>query len=388
MIGMSTGTESHGEPPPKLSKRLHQSIADKLAERMVDARLPAGAKLPPLIALAREFGVSTMTVRRALRTLHREGYVDQIAGVGSFVRPKAQAGLRCVAFIGCDLLSPFQLAIAGGAQLAGRQMGWALRLLDGHFDAAVEAAEIHRLPELGVRGALLLPPFIDRRTSTALLGLERQHLPMVMLDAADPVLKLDLVCSDHETGAYLGTRYLLERGHRGVLYLTHPPHTTSVAARIAGYERALTTMGIEPPPDWKAWVDTETHLLGYRTGRKWWGGCQAILPLLQRMEKPLAVLAVDSYVGWGVYEACHELGLRIPEDVSVISFDDVEITHALSPPMTIVSQRTAEIGRIALELLVSRIEGKQAGEAGCRSLRQILVDVDLVERGSVADLRE
>jgi LacI family transcriptional regulator len=218
-----------------------------------------------------------------------------------------------------------------------------------------------------------------------LLALQNDEFPMVFLDMTAPGLRADLVASDHEAGAYLATRYLLDRGHRRILLLTHPPVSSSVAARIAGYDRALLLSGIQSPPEWKAWIDLGIHLAGYHEGRMWWGGCQAILPLLRSVERPLAVLAVDSYTGWGVYEACRELGLRIPEDVSVMAFDDVDITRALSPPMTVISQRTDEIARVGLELLDARIQAKPPALPGRRDLRQVLMDMDLIERGSVAN---
>jgi DNA-binding LacI/PurR family transcriptional regulator len=107
--------------------------------------------------------------------------------------------------------------------------------------------------------------------------------------------------------------------------------------------------------------------------------------VLKRVDKRVAVLAVDSYVGWGVYEACRKLNLRIPEDVSVIGFDDVELTRALSPPLTVISQRTEE-AQAGFELLNTRIQSGTPTVVGRKDLRQIVVDVDLIERGSVAGL--
>jgi DNA-binding LacI/PurR family transcriptional regulator len=97
----------------------------------------------------------------------------------------------------------------------------------------------------------------------------------------------------------------------------------------------------------------------------------------------MAVLAIEAYIGWGVYEACRELGLRIPDDVSVVAFDDVEIVHAMRPPLTVVAQRLDDIGQAAVELLKRRIEAGDTAEGPRKSLTQVIVDVDLIERGSV-----
>jgi LacI family transcriptional regulator len=367
------------------AKFLHRSVSEALRQRLLDGWLAGGSKLPPLRALAGELAVSTMTVQRALQTLEREGHIYHIDGVGAFVRSSGP-GLRRVAMVGSDLTSPFQMAVARGVQRAGRANGWSTQLLDAHWDLELEATHIRRLPELGVRGALLLPPFTDPGAAEALTALDKVGFPMVLLDMNTPGLQADLVTSNNELGAYSATRYLLDRGHRRIVFLSHAMIVSSVLARISGYERALFSAGIQAPPEWRVTIGLGVHSEGHREGRPWFGGCQAILPVLRQIERPVAVLAVDSYTGWGVYEACRELGLRIPDDVSVIAFDDVEITRALYPPMTVVAQRTDDMARTAIELLDARIQCEPAAVAGRKEIRQILIDVDLIERGSVARL--
>ena len=98
----------------------------------------------------------------------------------------------------------------------------------------------------------------------------------------------------------------------------------------------------------------------------------------------MAIFALNDYVGWGVYQACRELNLRIPEDVSVIAFDDSELTRALTPPMTVVAQRPGELGLKAMELLERRL---QAADPTKLAPEHVVIGVDLIERESVADLR-
>jgi LacI family transcriptional regulator len=98
----------------------------------------------------------------------------------------------------------------------------------------------------------------------------------------------------------------------------------------------------------------------------------------------VAIFAIDPPAAWGVYEACRELGLRIPQDVSIVGFEDSEIAHTMRPPMTIAAQRTDEIGRAAVELLVERFESPPPDQDGRRSYKHVVIDVDLIERESVA----
>ena len=98
----------------------------------------------------------------------------------------------------------------------------------------------------------------------------------------------------------------------------------------------------------------------------------------------VAVLAIDAYTTLGVYEAWHELGLRIPDDVSVIGFDDSEIAHIVKPPTTIIAQRADEIGHAAVELLERRISTKFDTNGSRKTCTHVTIDVDLIERQSVS----
>jgi LacI family transcriptional regulator len=94
----------------------------------------------------------------------------------------------------------------------------------------------------------------------------------------------------------------------------------------------------------------------------------------------LAFFALNDYIGWGVYKACQELDLKIPDDVSIVCFDDSDITQAMTPPITVVAQRTEQIAQKAAELLERRLmlENKE------QSPEHTIIDVDLIERESVA----
>ncbi len=364
---------------------LHRSVSDALRKRITRGDLAGGGKLPALNELAAHFNVSTMTVRRALRTLELEGHVERLPNVGVFARAKPPiGGGNTLAFIGSDLDSPFQMALANGARRACQQHGGAMQLLDGHFDAELEAGNISKLPRSGARGAIILPPFTHPKTIEAFERLHARGFPMVLVDQTLPGLTTDLVSSDHEDGAYRATTYLLEHRHRQVLFLTHPPVSSSVAARIQGYERALRVASIDARAEWKVWIDVGEQIAGYREGRKWLGGYHAVLPALRDATPPVGVLAVDAYAGWGVYEACRELGLRIPDDVSLVAFDETEFAHAMRPPMTIIAQRLDDIGRAAVELIERRIQGEPITQGNRKTLNCVIVGVDLIERGSVA----
>jgi len=368
---------------------LQQYVINMLRRRLKDGQLERGQKLPTLRNLANEFKVSTMTVRQAVGTLEKEGYLYRIPSVGSFVRsvgPYKTSTKEMVAFAGADLRSTFEMDITRGIEKACQQRGWSMQILDSQLDIELEARNMMRLPETGSRGAIILPICLDKSIET-LFKLQQTKLPFVLIDRSPLGINADIVESNHEQGAYLATKYLLAKGHSKILILVPLPIILPVQLRIRGYQRALMKAGLEPQPDWNIGVDPKLNVIGVKENRRWYGGYKTILPILQQTKPPLAVFALDNTTGWGVYQACRELGLRIPEDVSVICFDDSELALGMVPPMTTVAQRTDEIGRIAVDMLERRFQqGDDRKEDRLHTSTRVIVDVDLIERDSVADI--
>ena len=366
---------------------LHRTVADALRHRVTAGVLAGGAKLPTLRKIADEFAVSTMTVRQAIRALELEGHVYRIPGVGAFVRPQAPsraAARKMLAFAASDLASALEMGIARGIERACQKRGWSIQILDAQHEVDIEKRNMQRLPDSGAEGAMVLPTWGNNRCTEALFRLRQTGFPLVIVDRIPPGLQADLVESDHEQGAYLATKHLLAHGHSQVLMLTPPPLVSSIASRIQGYERALIEANITPRPEWKVWLNLDLQATAFEQHRRWLGGYTAMMPVLRKVRTPVAVFAVDPYTAWGVYEACRELHLDIPEDVSIVGFDESEITQAMRPAITIVAQRADDIGDAAVELLQRRIEtGLTRNERRC-TYSHVVVDVDLVDRESVS----
>ncbi len=381
--------QTPGQPQkrPRRAKRpRYQAVTEGLRQRIADGRLTPGMKLPALRDLADEFKVSTNTIRQAIRVLEREGRVYQVRDVGAFVTPavaSAGAGRVRVALATIDIGGRFELGIARGVEQACQERGWELMLFDARADARIEFSNLARLGDSGTRGAIIMP-ISDHANLEALVKLKLSGYQMVLVDRAVPGLKVDVVESDHEKAAYQATEYLLKRGHRRVFMVTWQPIATSIAARIRGFEQALMSAGIEPLRSHMLYIDPQMSVRGVEEGKRWLEGYEAVMPMLRNASFPLALFALNDYVAWGIYQACRELGLRIPEDVSVICIDDTEIARAVSPSLTVIAQRPVEIGAKAVELLERRLANP---DAQIEPVREIL-DVDLIERQSVALLDE
>jgi len=385
-MSVDRGSSTEGDARAGRSSLLHGAIADRLRSEVLEGTLPERSKLPAIREIAARFDVSTMTVRRAIRTLEQEGHVYRIPAVGVFVRhpPDRPAATKdMVTFVATDLFSPFEVALARGIKKACRQHGWEVQIFEGDSDAPGGHLSPLRGAASSSRGAIVMPTCTPQSTSE-LRQLQRAGLPVVLVDRAVPGLNADLVESDHEAAAYQATAHLIERGHACIRMVTPPPGVLSEQARIRGYEQALRDAGIEPAEDWLILTDPQTVVADDRQSRRWWSAYQAILPVLGSFKRPCAVFAHNACSGWGVYKACEKLGLRIPEDVSVVCVDDSDIARAMRPSMTAVAQRTDEIGRVAVDLLMQRIRSGATAAGPSRVFTHCVIEVDLIERQSVA----
>ncbi|MEW2045796.1 LacI family DNA-binding transcriptional regulator [Streptomyces sp. NPDC005476] len=224
----------------------------------------------------------------------------------------------------------------------GRVSGAYDRLSEAAVDGVILVFEAHLLDDT----ELSLPPGV----------------PMVVVDS-DTGPGYTVVDTDQALGARQATEHLLELGHQQVWHIAGPPTSFSATHRVESWQQTLRRAGIVPPPvlygDW-------TTRSGYRHGLT-----------LGRRPEVTAIFAANDHMALGVMRALHELGRRIPDDVSVVGFDDMEETHAFWPPLTTVRQDFAAVGRLSLQRLLSKI-----GRSGPDMIDKTLVPTRLVVRAS------
>lgn len=174
-------------------------------------------------------------------------------------------------------------------------------------------------------------------------GLASVRTPMVIVDRGLDGLEADLVRIDHEYGAYLATRHLLELSHRDIAFIGGPADTSVAQMRQAGYCRALEEAGIE--------LATGRMLDSDFTST---GGYRAAASLLEH-QPPSAIFAANDMIGIGVLRAAAERNVRVPSELSVIGFDDIQMSRYVYPALTTVGQSILQLGEMAAEVLLRRI---------------------------------
>jgi len=322
--------------------------------------------------VARLAGVSTATVSR---TINRSGYVsretrarvheaiEELGYVpGGGVRRSGIQTNLLIALIIPDITNPFFPAVVRGVDDCIGNKGYRLVLCNSDGGVDKELAIFQVLIEKRIDG-LICAPAVDGR---AIIPLARKHsVPTVLLDRIADNIEIDCVATDHRLGAYKAVQHLLDLGHRRIAHIAGPREVPSAGERYSGYIAALEDHGISLDPK-----------LIFQGDYTQYAGRWALEGLMALDNPPTAVLASNDLCAVGLIEKAMERGIRIPEDLSVCGFDDIEYATIVSPKLTTVAQDKYELGKLAAEYLLRRILSPNT------TARYIKLEPDLVVRES------
>ncbi len=306
--------------------------------------------------IAKEVGVSTTTVSKVLNQQPGVGAqmrarIQQVIEQHDYVQNHAARHLRkglsgLIDLVIMRLEGGYDLGIMHGIQEALEESGYRLVLFATNEDEATERLWLRRMLDLSTDGVLLLLPYERIGIANAL---QAQNIPFIAIgDRNEPTTSFPTIGSTIWLGGYTATEYLISLGHRRIGIITLPLHLMTSRARLAGYREALERAGIPVDP---ALICEGTYLLG--------DGMQQTLALLNQPDPPTAIFAGNDAQAAGVYRVLYEHNVRIPDEMSVIGFDDVMYTAQMSPPLTTVRQPLQEIGKMAANMLLRLIAGQQ-----------------------------
>ncbi|MEV6400601.1 LacI family DNA-binding transcriptional regulator [Streptomyces sp. NPDC051907] len=325
--------------------------------------------------VAREAGVSVGTVSNVINrpdavaepTRARvRSAIDRLGYVRSESARQLRAGRsRIIALLVLDMANPFFVAVASGAERTARAAGLGVMLCNSAQSTAEEAEYLGLFSEQRVRGVLVTPADATGRN---LASFRRQEIPFVYVDRLAPVDEACSVSVDDVAGGELAGRHLLERGHGDIVYVSGPLELAQCQDRRTGVLRALAGAGL--PAD---------RLRVLQTGRlDAAAGRDAASRLLGMSPRPTAVFCANDLLALGVLQGLFAAGVRVPDDVCLVGYDDIEFAAAAAVPLTSVRQPAVRMGRLAAELLVE--------ETGDRATdhrhRQIVLQPELVVRAS------
>ncbi|NJP69190.1 LacI family DNA-binding transcriptional regulator [Streptomyces spiramenti] len=340
---------------------------------------PQGGAPVGIKDVAREAGVSVGTVSNVLNRPDtvapgtRDKVLATIEALG-YVRSESARQLRSgssrmVAVLVLDLANPFFAGVAKGAERAAAELGLRVMVCSSSQSPAEEADYLALFAEQRVRGVLVTPadasgPNLER--------FRRHGIPCVFVDRALPADQGCSVAVDDVTGGALAVRHLLSGGHRRVTYVSGPPHLPQCQDRQAGALDALAEAGLPASALTRLTADRLDVASGSDAGAR----------LLGLPELPSAVFCANDLLALGVLQALVTAGVRVPEDVALVGYDDIEFAAAAAVPLTSVRQPADRLGRVAVRLLAEEAGGGGDGPLTGHRHRAVVLRPELVVRGS------
>ncbi|GAB2882000.1 LacI family DNA-binding transcriptional regulator [Streptomyces mayteni] len=343
---------------------------------MTDGRTPRLT----LAQIAETAGVSVSTVSKVLNgrddvSRDTRARVDAVLRGQRYVRrgapEPAAVGVRTVDLVLGGIDGSWPASVASGMEAAAHEAGLHVVI----SVARTPAGEGRHVPDWVdralERGSSGVVVGLAEPTDDQLARLARARIPCVVIDPlSDPPPGVWSVGTTNWSGAYEATSHLLDLGHRRIGLVTGPPGHLFARARIAGYRSALSAAGVDAPPE----------LLRHGTYDRD-SGREQVSALLALPVPPTALFVCSDHMAIGGYAALAEAGLRLPDDVSVVGFDDLPEARWVTPPLTTVRQPLKEMGGNALRVLARLIAGEEVESP------RVELATTLVPRGSTAPRR-
>lgn len=276
------------------------------------------------------------------------------------------AHLRLVALLIPDIQNPYFSEIVRGVEEEIEQEDLSLLLFHTAEDPEREEHTLNKLLSTDLTGVIV---FGSRLPSSSLIKFQRESMsPLVVINRRIEDPNVACVVIDSEQATWRAARYLINMGHRDIAYVAGPTGSESSFARRRGIERALAEVGQE--------LIEQRVVPGFPDIE---GGFQAMTSLLGNGHVPTAVLVYNDLMALGALHAIRSRGLRVPEDISIIGFDDITMAAHANPPLTTINQPKYRMGRLAVQLLLRMGQGEQKPGEG-----YVLLESPLVIRESTA----
>jgi len=285
---------------------------------------------------AKDYRISDATSRKVLDAARQLNYRPNRIARGLKLTRTETLGL-----IVPDIANPFFASIAKNIELEARRHGYSLILCDSLDETETENELLQLLWERKVDGIIIAPVGYHYQN---ILALKNRGIPVMVIDRHFPGIALPFIASDNYTGAYSAVEYMISQGHKRIACIQGMPGVSVNIARVKGYHDALNDHHIAFDPK---------LLAGQDFGEK--NGYIQTRLLMSNSSPPTAILALSNLISLGVLRAIGEIGLGIPDDVSLVSFDEQPYSAFLSTPMTTIEQRKDEIARLAVHSLLDLI---------------------------------
>lgn len=361
----------------------YKLIYSQLLQYFSDNQFEVDQKVPSEFNLMDRFGVSRTTVRKALSLLEEKGVISRSRGSGTFyrglvkedtVQREAKGFIGLVNYFFMDYI---YTEILRGIEDEITRSGYSLVLANSNRDSVKQAEVVERLIEEGVKGLILEPSSnLDLNEQNVLVKvLNNSNIPVVTTHWAIHQKKLSTVTLDDAYAGYNIAQYLISKGHKD-LAIVYKSDVQAGFDRNKGFTQALAESGIPLPPQWDLSYNERDEQLEPLQGYE-------LTSQIFRQEgrKPSAIFFMNDRLALEGYKALYDLGYSIPDDVSIVGFDDHKNAAMSTPGLTTFMHPKYDLGRWSARILIDEIENR-----GTILPMKLVFEPVLIERESVKDL--
>lgn len=272
---------------------------------------------------------------------------------------------KTIGLVITTIANPFYTELSQGIETTARQLGYNIIFCSTNYELSTEKQYIEMLRSKGVDGIIFTSAHIG---DPNIIELSDEGFPIILVNRRTyhPKVKerIDYVGVDNLLGGYMAVEHLIRLGHQRIGVVGGSSDSSVGFERLQGGKRALEAYGIEQREEY--FLDGNfLRESGYQGGKKF----------LRMVKPPSAIFATNDYMAIGVYQALIEEGVKVPEEIALVGFNDIELSGIKGIDLSTIGQKKFEMGAIAAELLVKRIEGSETGPP-----REILLKPELVIR--------
>lgn len=338
---------------------MHKKVTLKTIAR--DLNLSPGTVSRVLNGKAKEFRISDETVAKVFEFVKQKNYSPNLIAKGLQASKTFTIGLMIP-----DISNPFFALMAKYIQRAALKANYSILLVDAEEDIEREKRQIKNMVSRKVDGIIAAPvgTVFDHFQDIIAEG-----IPLVFIDRYFKNADVPYISSNNYNGAYEATKLLIENGHKRIALIKGDEVIEPVKERREGFLNALAEFGVSQA---KCWVVGNEFTIE--------NGYLHAIQLLESDEKPTAIFAMSNLIGLGVLKAVKENKLKIPDDISLIIFDDQPYVSYIDPPITTVKQNSEKIGELAIEFIIKKIDN------GSTELASQLIATNIMVRNSVKNI--
>ncbi|MCC7447860.1 MAG: GntR family transcriptional regulator [Anaerolineae bacterium] len=360
---------------------LHTQLLNELRRAILAGELQPHTRVPSEPELAHALSISRTTIRQAWHAAEDEGLLYRVHGKGTYVAESAGTQpAKLIGFLIPNFRSTFDSQLLSGAERYLRERGY--RVMFAHTDRAVDEENrlMREMSREGVSGFLLWPAMGEGQRRY----LEANHaIPAVFLDRSIPGVDYPCVAAEHYQGGCYAVQHLIDLGHSAIGFVSRPHLTLwPIAERLRAYNDTLHAAGLLPHPPILVGDSAE---LGVRYAEESYADARGqeisqLQVILSQPDRPTALFAMNDLMALQVLRAANLAGLKVPDDLSLVGFDDMEIVSHIDPPLTTVAQNPFRVGAEAARVLLDLVGGKRPDQP------TILLPTRLIVRESTARL--